>query len=210
MKIAFNSTEADRKLSPNATRALFAGLRAEVMSWAIDEQAAFIEQRLSGRPGLNRWSGRLARSLVPIRETTAGGYRGGFMFLPTISAEGGQIENYAYKQEEGGPITAKGGKMLAWPVQGGPAVTQGGANRYGNSPRNYPGKLFFFKARTGNMFLAESFGRGGNKMRLVYHLAKSVEIPARLGFKAFAAEALERVKMRLAERKVRILREVAA
>ena len=207
MKLTFDHANADRKLSPNAARALFAGLEDELLRWRVDELNTFRDTRLNGRPGLNRITGTLARSLVPMPSQKG---REGFMFLPTIDGPNGSMPNPAYKQEEGGPITAKGGKMLAWPVQGGPAVTQGGANRYGSSPRNYPGKLFFFKAHTGNMFLAESFGRGGNKMRLVYHLAKSVEIPARLGFKAFAAEALERVKMRLVERKVRILREVAA
>lgn len=210
MDLKIDASNAERKLSPDTAKRLFAGLREEVTAWATDEQSAFTVQQLNGRPGLQRWSGRLARSLVPIRENSTAGFRGGFMFLPTIETEQGTQDNYAGIHESGGTVSAKGGKMLAWPVQGGPAVTAGGATRYGNSPRNYPGKLFFFRSHGGNMFLAESFGRKSGKMRLVYHLAKSVNIPARLGFKRFAGEALERVRMRLVERKTRAISEVTA
>lgn len=197
MEIHFDVSRAFAKLSPNAARATFQAVGAEARAWATDEQAAFIEQRLSGRPGLNRWSGRLTRSLVPIREASPDGMRAGFMFLPTMQGEGGAVPNYAGIHEAGGTIRPKNGRMLAWPVAGGPAQTQGGANRYGSSPRNYPGKLFFFQSKTGHKFLAESFGRGGNKLRLVYHLANSVEIPARLGFAEFGRGALMRGKDRL-------------
>lgn len=210
MQIHINDDGARRKLSPSAIRAVFSGLASEAVSWAVDEQAAFTLQQLSGRPGVERHSGRLSRSLVPIRERSATNSRAGFMFLPHIETENGRIDNYALKQEEGGIVRPKNGRMLAWPVQGGPAVTQGGANRYGNSPRNYPGKLFFFQSTTGHKFLAETHGRGGKKMRLVYHLASSVNIPARLGFRPFARQALERVRMRLLERKVREVRAVSA
>lgn len=209
MELKYDTNGAERKFSPNAMRAILSAMHQEATAWAIDEQGAFTEERLNGRPGLKRWSGRLARSLKQITEKSATGFRSGFMFLPTMESENGTVDNYAAIHETGGTVSAKGGKMLAWPVQDGPAVTAGGRNRYGSSPRNYPGKLFFYKARSGQMFLAETFGRGGKRLRLVYHLAKSVQIPARLGFKRFAVDALERVKMRLAESKSRAASEVA-
>ena len=84
---------------------------------------------------------------------------------------------YARKQEEGGWIFPKNGKMLAWPVQNGPAATPSGAPRF-SGPRNYAGNLFFFKAKTGGMFLAEQKGAKGRSsvspLVLVYHLAPKV------------------------------------
>lgn len=86
---------------------------------------------------------------------------------------------YARKQEEGGWILPKNGKLLAWPVQNGPAATPSGAPRF-SGPRSYAGNLFFFKAKTGSMFLAEqkAKGRSGvSPLVLVYHLAPRVYLP---------------------------------
>lgn len=202
MEFRIDIARALAKTSPTRYRAGLRSVRNEAIAWAVEEQGAFTELRLRGRPGLNMKSGSLSRSLVPIRVETEFSTRAGFMFLPEIDGK----PTYAALHEQGGDVRAKSGKLLAWPVEDGPAMTQGGRNRYGNSPRNYPGKLFFFKAHSGQMFLAESFGKGGNRLRLVYHLAKSVTIPARLGFVSYAREALDRAMVRLEAAKAKAWR----
>ncbi len=213
MEFRIDPTRALARMSPNVVRQVYKAIAKESRSWAQDEEGKFREERLNGRPGLKRWTGQLARSLKPIWETSPGSTRAGFYFLPTMQTENGPIDNYAGLHENGGTVRPKNGRLLAWPVQGGPAITTGGRNRYGNSPRNFPGKLFFFKSGNNNMFLARTvpgtkrkgYGPG---IELVYHLAPSVEIPARLGFRTFAGQALARVMPRLDEAKFEALGQI--
>ena len=208
MEMSFESSGAEKKFSPQVARQIFVAVSNASHAWAIDEQGAFTQARLQGRPGLRHWTGQLARSLVPIWEEGQS-TRAGFMFLPKMPGPNRQIDNYAQIHEEGGDITPKNGRMLAWPVQGGPAVTTGGMNRF-TGPRAYPGKLFFFKAKSGSMFLAEAMPgkRYEGTIRLVYNLASKVTIPARLGFAAFAREALARSTKRLQDAKDAAVGEV--
>lgn len=218
MEFRIDPTRALARMSPNVVRHVYKAIAKESRAWAIDEQDRFTEERLNGRPGLKRWTGQLARSLKPIWETSPGSTRAGFYFLPTMQTENGPIDNYAGLHEgdgSGGPVTVrpKNGRMLAWPVQGGPAVTEGGRNRYGNSPRNFPDKLFFFRSGSGKMFLARvvpgSKRKGaGPGLEFVYHLAPSVEIPARLGFRVFAGQALTRIMPRLDDAKFTALGQI--
>ena len=205
MDLRYDDSGARRKLDPANIGRLFEALKAELHAWAIEDEGAFRAKRLNGRPGLHRWTGGLARSFVPIWEAATNATRAGFMFLPKITTPAGVVDSYAGIHETGGIIRPKNGKLLAWPVKGGPAMTAGGRNRFGDSPRNYPGKLFFFRSKAGHMFLAESQNvKGGRKLgpmppRLVYNLATHVEIPARLEFRNFALPSLRRGFRRLQE-----------
>lgn len=188
-----------RKLSPETVGRVFRPMKDELHAWAIEEEGDFRSRRLNGRPGLNRWSGNLARSFVPIWEQSPASTRAGMMFLPKIQGPDGEMDNYANIHETGGDIVPKHGRMLAWPVRRGPAQTQGGRNRF-SGPRSYPGKLFVHRTADGKFFLAESVGRGkAAKLRMVYHLASRVTIPPRLGFRLFALPALRRAERRLRE-----------
>jgi hypothetical protein len=199
MEIQFNAHGMDR-LAPGFRNA-FAAIYNEAHAWAIDEHGAFVQTHLSGRPGLQRWTGDLTRSFVPIWETDPNSVRSGFRFLPKMKTPAGEIDNYAGIHETGGDIRPKNGKCLAWPVRGGPAMTSGGRSKF-TGPRQYPGKLFVHRAASGNrgLFLAESKGQGKNaKLVMVYNLATSVHIPARLGFRNFALTAARRGERRLIE-----------
>jgi hypothetical protein len=197
MEFQFDTSGMGR-LSPGFKNA-FSKIYNESHSWAIDEHGAFIQTHLSGRPHLQRWSGDLIRSFVPIWETNPESVRSGFRFLPRMKTPAGEIDNYAGIHETGGDVRPKNGRCLAWPVKGGPAMTTGGIARFAG-PRQYPGKLFVHRAETGNrgLFLAESKGQGKNaKLVMVYNLASVVHIPAQLGFAQFAAEAKVRGSERL-------------
>lgn len=197
MDIIFDPSGVNR-LAPGV-QSVFSAIYKESRAWAIDEHGRFVQTHLSGRPGLKRWSGGLTRSFVPIWEKDPNSVRSGFQFLPKMQTPSGEIDNYAGIHEAGGDIRPKAGKCLAWPVQGGPAMTAGGRARY-SGPREYPGKLFVHRVTTGNrgLFLAESKGRGKNAtIRMVYNLATVVHIPARLGFRNFALPAGRRGLARL-------------
>lgn len=179
----------------------FSRIYNESHAWAIDEHGEFVQTHLSGRPGLNRWSGDLTRSFVPIWETDPDSIKAGFKFLPRMVTPNGEIDNYAGIHEKGGTVRPKNGRCLAWPVQNGPAMTAGGRAKF-LGPRQYPGLLFVYRAKTGGhgLFLAESVGKGRSaKIRMVYNLAPSVDIPARLGFRDFALAAASRGERRLRE-----------
>jgi hypothetical protein len=199
------------KLAPGFRNA-FSKLYNESHAWAIDEHGTFVQTHLSGRPGLKRWSGDLTRSFVPIFETAPDSVRSGFRFLPRMKTPEGEIANYAGIHETGGTVRPKSGKCLAWPVQDGPAMTSGGRAKF-LGPRQYPGKLFVYRAKTGKhgLFLAESVGKGKNeKLRMVYNLATSVEIPAQLGFAPFVTEAKVRGSDRLQAVKSQAIAEMNA
>lgn len=208
MEFTYDDTGARAKFGPLTVGKIFNAVRNEAHAWAIEEEGRFRETHLSGRPGLNRWSGGLSRSFLPIWQYGVE-TRAGFMFAPTVRTPNGDVENYAWIHEKGGMIYPKNGRMLAWPVKGGPEMTEGGRNRFGDSPRNYPGKLFFWQSPSGAKFLAESIGKGkGAKLRTVYNLANSVDIPPRLGFRNFALPALRRGARRLDEAKGAAIQEI--
>lgn len=197
MEMSTNFAGALRKLSPDTAERIFAPMRQELKAWAIEEEGSFRAERLNGRPGLRRWSGNLSRSLVPIWENSSVSTRAGMMFLPKMQGPDGEIDNYAQIHETGGTIKPKNGRFLAWPVYQGPATTAGGRPRF-SGPRAYPGKLFFHQSPGKMYFLAESVGRGKNaKIRMVYHLVKSVEISPKLGFRAWVPPAFKRGESRL-------------
>lgn len=83
---------------------------------------------------------------------------------------------YADIQEHGGIVRPKKAKFLAIPQ---PAVkTPSGVARYA-SPRNYPGETFVFRSKKGGLWIAE---KKGDKIRLLWHLVRSVRIKGRLGW----------------------------
>lgn len=209
MDVQLQYAGAALKLSPQTAAKIFGAMKRELKAWGIEEEGGFRSNHLNGRPGLNRWSGNLSRSFVPIWEDGPDSTRAGVMFLPKIQGPDGEMDNYAQIHETGGVIKPKAGRMLAWPVRGGPAQTQGGRLRFGTSARDYPGKLFVHRTADGKFFLAESVGKGkAAKLRIVYHLAASVNIPARLGFRNFSLPALRRADRRLREAKDAAVRSI--
>lgn len=209
MDINLNASGLLLKLSPQTAARIFAPMKKELKAWGIEEEGDYRSRRLNGRPGLNRWSGNLSRSFVPIWEEAPNSTRAGMMFLPKIQGSDGQMDTCANIHEKGGVITPKKGRMLAWPVRGGPAQTQGGRLRFGTSTRDYPGKLFVHKTDNGNFFLAESVGKGKSaKLRMVYHLAARVTIPPRLEFRNFSLPALRRAARRLQEAQESAVRSI--
>ena len=175
-------TEALSRLPWRIAKA-FDHAREEMHVWAIGAHGEFVATHLSGNP-IHRWTGQLERSFQPVWSTSPASFRAGVAFAPTMTGPNGTFPNYARILEEGGTITPKNGRLLAWPVKGGPAVTAAGIPRYAG-PRQYPGKLFFYRSKGGGMFLAEKNGDG---LKCVYVLARGVTIKARMGFRAWAEE----------------------
>ena len=135
--------------------------------------ARFTKERLSGRPGLFRRTGSLARSPVVVVSAGEGGEGVGMAV-----AIGGPAAPYARIQEYGGEITGK--PWLTIPIPGGPALTPSGVSRY-PSARQVPG-LFFIPRKGGDPLLATQ--RGGRKggLNIWYVLKRKVRIPARMGY----------------------------
>ena len=163
--------------------------------WSLDARGEFVESHLSGNP-VRRISGALERSFQPVWSKGEGSFRAGVEFADPMRGPEGSFPNYAHLLEEGGTVTPKRGRLLAWPVQGGPAVTAGGMPRY-SGPRSFPGKLFFWRSGSGKMFLAQTNpGKGkrghGPGLELVYNLAPSVTITARMGFRAWGRTAQQK------------------
>ena len=109
---------------------------------------SMVRERLSGASpsSLARRTGQLARSLdaVVVAHDKA---------VVMVGFIGGGVP-YAKIHEYGGTITPKNGKYLAIPL--GPAKTKGGdVKGQGASPRNWPNKLIFIKAKGTTKMLAE-------------------------------------------------------
>jgi len=176
------------KRMPQRVQAAFEATRQEAHAWAIDAHGEFVDSHLHGNP-VRRITGQLERSFQPVWSTSRASFKAGVAFAPTMTDASGMFANYANILEVGGTISPKGGKLLAWPVSGGPAVTAAGIPRY-VGPRAYPGKLFFHQGASGKMFLAEAVPgtkkAAGPGLRYVYHLAPRVTIKARLGFRTWA------------------------
>lgn len=169
-------------------------------------QAIHTKAYLSGRPGLSRRTGGLARSFSYVVESDADTNR--LRYFST--------SKYAKKQEDGGLVKPNGKKYLAIPV--GPALTPAGVARY-SSPRNVPaeftfkskgiakglrrktfthtesGKLVFMRKKGGKPFL----GRVENGKVVVYFLLREqVNIPARLNLKGTWRDMVPTIYPRLA------------
>lgn len=123
----------------------------------------FTRERLTGRPGLMRRTGSLARSFnTNVLESE------GALTLIVWTAS-----KYARLQEYGGDIEPKKTKYLAIPT--GAALTKAGASRFA-SPRNVVGLRFMQKAG-GKPFLGKV---EGGSVRAYFLLRKKVSIPPRL------------------------------
>lgn len=164
-----------------------AAILREVTQTSIEAQAA--AQRNIAR---NR-SGRLRRSITGYVDTLPDGVQ-----MVLRAGAGDQPVVYARIQEEGGRVTAKRGRFLAFPLPGGPAETARGVARY-KSPRQVPG-LSFRPTKSGGI-LGKTIGKGKRaRWQTWYILVPSVTIPgqwfARRGF----LSATERLPERLGER----------
>lgn len=147
--------------------------------------ATFTKGSLTGRPGVRRRTGTLARSVfVGVTGKVDEGNRSAALVI-TI---GGGASKYAPIHEFGGTITARKSKFLAIPLPA--ARTASGVSRYA-SPRDVPG-LKLIKSRAGNLLLVkERRGRGGaTQIEPWYVLKRSIQIPPRLDFfRTFKDEA---------------------
>lgn len=122
----------------------------------------FVSTRLSGRPGLQRRSGNLARSWV--REVR--GRR-----LKDLQARFATRVKYAPIHEFGGIIRPVRAKFLAIPLSD--SRVKGTAD----SPRDYPDG-FFLRSKGGNLLFGVS---EGDRFVPLFVLKREVRIPARMG-----------------------------
>lgn len=142
-----------------------AGLKTQILR-ALTVVEAEIVANLRGRSGLHRRTGALLNSVSRSKKV----FEEGGILYGTIGPEG---VPYARIHEEGGTITAKGGKSLTIPAEqnrradGLPKITMQDlfAGR--------AGKNWFINK--GNVFLVE----GKSKITPLFYLRKSVTIPAR-------------------------------
>ena len=123
----------------------------------------FTKKRLTGRPGLKRRTGSLARSF----KTNVLELSGAMVLMVWTTSK------YARIHEFGGIVTPKKSKYLAIPTNA--ALTKAGATRYA-SPRNVPG-LSFMQRKGGLPFMGKV---EGGRVRAYFLLRKRVKIPPRL------------------------------
>jgi hypothetical protein len=177
-------------------------LSAELKSF-LDSVADALRTRHSGGwPGgttattLSRRSGNLTDAIVRSVEVMG----------TTMSTIEGHIGApgipYAKIQEEGGTITAKGGKFLCIPL---PAALDGQGLPLKSSPRDWP-NTFFAKSRAGNLII---FQRVGTNITPLYVLKTSVTIPPRLGMRATLDTGLPYFVSRAMDELVKAVREAA-
>ncbi len=155
--------EVTKRLKKRAQEFLFRILRRE---------------RLSGRPGLNSPSGRLAGSFDLVDEGDD---------LKSWRMVEFSTSKYAAIHEHGGVITPRGSKYLAVPLDA--AKAAGGDVR--GSPRSFT-DTFFATSKAGNLILFRNTGRKRPKdlqpeqpdpsIEPLFVMKKEVRIPARLGF----------------------------
>lgn len=148
-----------------------------------DFEKYFISKQLSGRPGLNRGSGSLARSMY----VGVSGGRAGSREVTVLIGFGGQAAVYAWAHELGLTVVPKTKQWLAFPFPNGPADKRQGALR----PSAFT-NLFFIKSKKdplGTAFLVEGRARGkkiagGVKTFInpVFILKKRIKLPERLLF----------------------------
>lgn len=187
--VKFN-TKGFEKALEKAPRVLFVNMKETLKSTGRIFERELLKRRMSGRPGLNRRSGALARS----HTSTVKGRS--IKSLSMMSGIGGPAAPYAGIQEEGGTVKPTKGRMLAIPLR--QAKTAAGVARF-KSPRDVPG-LFLVHTTSGNTILALDAGRtkkGRVKKRTktsvgtfrssgsiipMYLLVPSVTIPPRLKF----------------------------
>ena len=133
-------------------------------------QGILVKNRLSGRPGLFRRSGDLARSFkaTPEGETTNLPLQGFTLVEYSTSP-------YAKTHELGATITPRNVQNLAIPI--GEAKTATGVKRGG--VRSFA-NTFVGTSKNGNRIVFQRGEQG--KARPLFILKKNVVIPARLGF----------------------------
>ncbi len=134
--------------------------------------------RLSGRPGLERRSGGLKRSL----EWNVTGRGVSTLELTVGWPQGSQGAMIAVVQEEGRVIRPRRAKALKVPLP--PALTTKGVlrARFNNLDRNDP-RTFFVRKKGGNpKHVGTVFYREASGVVPIFALMTEVEVPARLGF----------------------------
>lgn len=166
-------TENFKILARESPRMFFDAMRQSFVIVFARMQATHAERRLSGRPGLARRTGALARSFqTEVTGSKIGDLRGAYF----------STSRYAAIHETGGTITGKG-KLLAIPLAA--ARTAAGVGRYPSPlrqtlPASFPGGTFVRRSRAGNLILFGRTVKGADPTPL-FVLKQSVTIPARLG-----------------------------
>lgn len=167
-------TENLKILARESPKMFYDAMRASFVIVFARMQATHAEKRLSGRPGLARRTGALARSFqTSITGDKVDDLRGVYF----------STSRYAAIHESGGTITGKG-KLLAIPLAA--ARTSAGVSRYPSPlrqtlPASFPNGTFVRRSRAGNLIL---FGKNPDRsITPLFALKQSVTIPPRLGAK---------------------------
>ena len=135
-------------------------------------QNKFTKESLSGRPGVQRRSGDLAKSFSATVEDSGKGMR----LVVWSRSKYAALQEYGTAGMPGGVLRPKNGKYLAIPM--GPALTGTGVARW-KSPKDGP-QLEFLRSKSGKAFLARM---EGGKLVIYYALVKSVKIEGRLSMR---------------------------
>jgi len=165
--------------------------RAQIVAGRISKS------RLSGDP-IKRRTGNLARSIIGRGELIGGlpAMRVGVFRGPALRYAG--VLEYGTRglnPESPYPtIVPKRARALAVPVEGGPALTPAGVERFGG-PRNFPQPLHFVPVLRGRLvgFLKTDAGESA------YMLLKSVDIAPRFYLRDGFIETLPETNLKLAE-----------
>ena len=177
-------------------------LSAELKDFLDSVAQALANRHSGGWPGgttaatLSRRSGALTDAIIKSVEVLGA-------TMNTIEGHiGAPGIPYARIQEDGGTITAKGGKFLCIPL---PAALDSNGLPLQSSPREWP-NTFCARSKAGNLLI---FQRVGTNIRPLYVLKESVVIPARLGMKTTLDAGLPYFVSRAMDEMVRNIREAA-
>jgi hypothetical protein len=162
----------------------------EARATAIEIEA---KAKLNVREVLHRRTGRLIQSINSTVEEQDSR-------TAIIASAGGNtgkgVVRYARMQEQGGRQTPKNGKYLRVPVQGGPALTAAGVDRFPGPLRTTapPGFFRLIKTAQGKLFLVHD---KKDRSEIWYQLLRSVNIPSRPYLKPAVEYGAERLRARL-------------
>jgi len=160
-----------------------------------------VTQRLSGRPGLNRRTGNLARS-----------FKSRAYMAPELGGVALDVEpegpgsEYVKIHEFGGTIKPKHSKFLWIPIA--KNLTPDGVARMSPTQAIATGNLFIQWNKGPTAFMRRKMARGW-RLEPMFALRKSVTIPARMGARSLWASSIPSLTTRLDAVASRILQEAA-
>lgn len=169
----FDTTQLDR-VADKAEAVIFNALRGAMDGILRAFESRHIKERMTGRPGLMRRTGSLARSWkIVVQGQTTNDLRGTYA----------TNSRYARMQEYGGTQRPNQAKMLAIPLAA--AKTGAGVARWSTPlrqilPAAFPGGTFVARTKSGALILFGKTEKGGDPIPL-FVLKQQVVIPGRLG-----------------------------